>query len=70
MSEVIFKNGVQSKSARSPFLVAHNVFQSMLCRQLQTDAIATRQLQRRVRAPGVIGRTNGVNDVLPVTWRA
>jgi hypothetical protein len=39
----------------------------MLSRQLQTDAIATRQLQRRACAPGVIDRTNGVNDVLPVT---
>jgi hypothetical protein len=39
----------------------------MLCRQLQTDAIATRQLQRRARATGVIDRTDGVNDVLPVT---
>jgi hypothetical protein len=39
----------------------------MLYRQLQTDAIATRQLQRRARASGVIDRTNGVNDMLPVT---
>ncbi len=65
MSEVILKRG-RNKSARSPFLVAHDVFQSMFCRQPQTDAIATRQLQRRVLAPGVIDRTNGVNDVLPV----
>jgi len=41
-----------------------DVFQSMLCRQLQTNAIATRQLQRRARTLGVIDRTNGVNDVL------
>ena len=38
----------------------------MLCRQLQAEAIASRQLQRRIRAPGGIDRTNGVNDVLPV----
>ena len=38
----------------------------MLCRQLQANAIATRQLKRRALALGVIDRSNGVNDVLPV----
>jgi len=46
---------------------AHDVFQSMLRRKLQADSIAPRQLQWRARTTGVIDRTNGVNDMLPVT---
>jgi hypothetical protein len=42
----------------------------MLRRQLQADAITPRQLQRRAGAPGVIYRTDGVYDVLPVKRHA
>ena len=70
MSEVILKKGGGgNQSARPPHSsrLAHDVFQSVLCRQLQADTIATRQLQRRAFATGVIDRTNRVNDMLPVT---
>jgi hypothetical protein len=38
----------------------------VLYRQLQADAVAPRELQWRTGASGVIDRTNGVYDVLPV----
>ena len=61
------KEGERSRRAplrHSP--VAHNVPQPVLRRQLQADAVATRELQRRARAVEVIDRTHGVDDVLPV----
>jgi hypothetical protein len=44
----------------------HDVLQPVLYRQLQADAVAPRELQGRTGASGVIDRTNGVYDVLPV----
>jgi hypothetical protein len=38
----------------------------MLGRQLQADAVATREQQRRARTLEVICRAYGVDDVLPV----
>lgn len=47
----------------------HNVLQPVLRCQLQADAVASRELPWRKGAPGVIDWTDGVYDVLPVTWR-
>lgn len=48
----------------------HDVLQPVLRRQLQADAVASRELQGREGAPVLIDRTDGVYDVLPMTWRA
>ena len=45
------------------------MLQPVLRRQLQADAVAPRELQWRKGAPVLIDRTDGVYDVLPVTWQ-
>lgn len=46
------------------------MLQSVLRRQLQADPIATRELKWSTGGPGVIDRTDGMYDVLPVEHTA
>jgi len=49
---------------------AHDVLKSVFRRQLETDAVTTRELQWCAGAARVIDRANGMYDVLPVAMVA